>query len=64
MLEQDQFIKTFLKISLHRIYHLYFAKFKIALESISKEQLWMTDINNPNSIGGIMKIVERRNDSI
>ncbi|WEK56046.1 MAG: hypothetical protein P0Y55_08360 [Candidatus Cohnella colombiensis] len=53
ILKQEQFIKTFLKISLHRIYNLYFAKFKISLTSIGKEQLWKSE-NNSNSIGGII----------
>lgn len=43
----------FLKITIHRMTDLYYAKFEGALASLSQEQLWQEPYPKANSIGGI-----------
>lgn len=52
--EQQDFIKTFLKISLHRMNDLYLGKLETSLMTLTKYQLWQPfDVSN-HTIGGIV----------
>jgi len=50
----DNTLKLFIKISQYRMYHHYLPKLVISLKELNSQQLWEKEIQNINSIGGIV----------
>lgn len=62
---QDSTMMLFVKISLHRMSNHYLPKLEKCLNAVNKDQLWMADDHNLNSIGSItLHIIEHINRHI
>jgi uncharacterized damage-inducible protein DinB len=53
-MKKDETLRVFLNISFHRMYHHYLPKLLQALQALNKEELWMREAKELNTIGGVV----------